>query len=141
LERYIERVSAQTSTLPANELETRFDSGITRTAIEIAVTRHAGYIEEIYMSDGLVQIQKGKDLKGIKTVIGTGGHFVYSPHRFNALEGSLYESSDPFSLKPKAPMLYADSEYILFSVGLLAEVVPDIAFRIGKTYLKPSDEH
>ena len=139
--RYIERVSAQTSTLPANELETRFDSGITRTAVEIAVARHAGYIEEIYMSDGLVQIQKGKDLNGIKTVIGTGGHFVHSPHRFNALEGSLYEPSDPFSLRPKAPMLYADSEYILFSVGLLAEVNPDVALRIGKTYLKLSNGH
>ena len=140
LQRYIEKVTAHTSMLPVNEIETRFDSGITRTAVEIAMDRHAGYLEEIYLSDGLVHIQKGKDLNGIKTVIGTGGHFVHSPHRFNALQGSLYDPNKPFSLRPKAPMLYADNEYILFSVGLLAEVAPDIAIRIGKAYLKPSDE-
>ena len=138
LERYIERVSAQTSTLPANELETKFDSGITRTAVEIAMGRHAGYLEEIYVSDGLVHIQKGKDLNGIKTVIGTGGLFVHSPHRFNALQGSLYDLSEPLSLRPRAPILYADSEYILFSVGLLAEVLPDVALCIGKKYLRAS---
>jgi uncharacterized protein (TIGR01319 family) len=141
LDRYISKVSANTSALPENELESMFDSGITRTAVEIAMKRHAGYLEEIYTSDGLVHIQKGKDLNGIKTVIGTGGLFVHSPHRFNALQGSLYNPKDPLSLRPRAPILYTDREYILFSVGLLAEVDPDIALRIGKTYLKPSNGH
>jgi len=135
LEQYIKRVSAQTGIVPENEIEKKFDLGITRTAVEIAIGRHAGYLEEIYVSDGLVHIQKGKDLSGIKTVIGTGGLFAHSPYRFNALQGILYDRHEPLSLRPKTPIMYVDSEYILFSVGLLAEVFPNVALRIGKKYL------
>ena len=42
---------------------------------------------------------------------------------------------DPWSLKPKAPKAYIDSDYILYGVGLLSEDYPEQALRIAKKYL------
>jgi len=35
------------------------------------------------------------------------------------------------SLRPKAPALYIDRDYLLYAVGLLAAVEPETAFAMG----------
>jgi len=133
---YIELISSVIDKVPSNELEVKFDLGLARTAVEIAIRRHAGTIEEVYFPDGLIYIQIGKDLTNLKTVIATGGIFIHSAHGFEVLQGITFNLKDPFSLRPKSPEFYIDEKYSLFAFGLLAEASPNAALRLAKKDLK-----
>ena len=85
---------------------------------------------------GTVSHPVRKDLRGIKTVIGTGGPLIFGPEPETVPKETLYSDANPFSLKPKEPTLYLDEKYILYAIGLLAELYPDKALRIAKKYLR-----
>ena len=104
--------------------------------VEVAMDRHAGKIEVIYGPTGEKLIQHGKDLTGVKSVIGTGGPIIFSQNPRQVLEGVLYREANPFILKPKAPKFYLDEQYILYAVGLLGQVEPKKALLLAKKYLK-----
>ena len=99
--------------------------------------RHAGKIEVIYTPTGEKLVQHGKDLTGIRTVIGTGGPIIFSGNPREILEGVLFREENSFSLKPVAPEFYVDEHYILYAVGLLSQVEPKKALNIARKYLKP----
>jgi hypothetical protein len=42
----------------------------------------------------------------------------------------------PWSLKPKAPGAYVDSDYIMYGIGLLSQDFPSQALRMAKKYLR-----
>ena len=104
--------------------------------VEVAMDRHAGKIEVVYSPSGEKLIQHGKDLTGVKTVIGTGGPIIFSQDPRTILEGALFREENPFILKPKNPGFYIDEQYILYAVGLLAQVEPAKALLLAKKYLK-----
>jgi hypothetical protein len=52
------------------------------------------------------------------------------------MSAGLFDAQKPWSLKPKAPKAYMDSDYILYGIGLLSQDFPAQAFRIAKKYLK-----
>jgi len=120
--------------LPANA---RIDMALARTAVDVAVGRHAGVVERIFMSDGEVTIQRGKDLRGVGVVIGTGGIVAYGTDPRYVLEGARYTKLDPLSLRPLSPALFADSQYVFYATGLLAETAPDVAIRLQRQSLVP----
>jgi uncharacterized protein (TIGR01319 family) len=121
--------------LPASPRDLAIDAGLARTAVGVAVERHAGTIRESWGVDGLVRVQRGKDLTGLRTVIGTGGVFAHNPHREWVLEASLSAGQRPFSLGPSDAELYVDREYVLYGIGLLAGVAPASALRLGRKSL------
>jgi uncharacterized protein (TIGR01319 family) len=84
----------------------------------------------------VINVQYGKDLTNLKTVIGTGGIFSYNPLANKILDAILFNSQNPFSLKPKSPDFYIDSKYILYGIGLLSEIEPAAALRIARKYLR-----
>jgi uncharacterized protein (TIGR01319 family) len=104
---------------------------LTRTAVSVAVSRHAGTLEQRVTGNGAIWVQRGKDLSGVKLLIGTGGPVVYSGNPATAL--TLV--SDGVSLVPQSPKLLLDREYILFAVGLLSQSEPDAAMGIVRKYL------
>jgi uncharacterized protein (TIGR01319 family) len=104
--------------------------------VEVAMDRHAGKIEVVYSPAGEKLIQHGKDLTGVKTVIGTGGPIIFSQNPRMILEGALFREENPFILKPKNPKFYVDEKYILYAVGLLSQVEPEKALSLAKKYLK-----
>ena len=57
------------------ELE-QLDHALASMAIETAVTRHAGSMEETYTLMGLTYVQSGKDLRHVRQVIVTGGSLI-----------------------------------------------------------------
>jgi uncharacterized protein (TIGR01319 family) len=122
--------------VPVKECDYMFDIGLARSAVEIAVERHCGYIQQIYIPPDMVNMQYGKDLTEINTVIGTGGIFAYNPQQKNILEAALFNEKNPCSLKPKSPRCYIDSHYLLYGVGLLSESEPVKALKLAKRYLK-----
>jgi uncharacterized protein (TIGR01319 family) len=98
--------------------------------------RHAGRIEVVYGPAGEKLIQHGKDLTGVRSVIGTGGPVIFSDNPREIMEGALFREEDPFVLKPRHPRFYLDEQYILYAVGLLAQVEPPKALLLAKKYLK-----
>jgi uncharacterized protein (TIGR01319 family) len=121
--------------VPTSEQEFFTDLALARSAVEVAVERHAGVVKEIWAPHGVVNVQYGKDLTELRTLIGTGGIFAYNPRAERVLEAALYNKHNPWSLKPKSPNFYIDRNYILYGVGLLSEVEPQIALRLAKKYL------
>lgn len=136
LDEAINQLSLFPDRLPKSESERELDTELARVAARLGIERHAGTIQMIYGPGGQVFIQYGKDLRGIKKVIGTGGPLIFSPVPEKILRETAYSQTNPFSLKPKAPHLYLDERYILYAIGLMSEVEPDKALRVTKKYLK-----
>ena len=136
LESYINFLSEHVGYVPCNEDETVIDFALAGTAVEIAVARHAGKIEDIYFPTGKAKVQHGKDLTGFKSIVGTGGILVHGPNPKKILEFALYNSARPWSLCPQSPKYFVDSNYILFAGGLLSEINGTKALRIMKKYLR-----
>jgi uncharacterized protein (TIGR01319 family) len=105
--------------------------------VEVAMERHAGKIEVVYTPTGEKLVQHGKDLTGVKTVIGTGGPIVFSREPRKILEGVLFREDSPFILRPVKPQFFIDEQYLLFAVGLLSQSEPQKALALARKYLKP----
>ncbi len=122
--------------LPQTEEEIACHRLLTCLTVEAAVSRHAGRIEVVYSPTGERLVQYGKDLTGVKTVIGTGGPVIFSDNSREILSHALYREENPFILKPKNPYFYVDAEYILYAVGLLSQTDPKRALNLARKYLK-----
>ncbi len=122
--------------LPLTEEEIACHELLSSLMVEVAIDRHAGRIEVISTPTGEKLIQHGKDLTGIRSIIGTGGPIVFSTNPRKILEGVLYREENSFTLKPKNPEFYLDEHYIFYAVGLLSQVEPKKALNIAKKYLK-----
>jgi uncharacterized protein (TIGR01319 family) len=133
---YVEQVAQMPRKVPDNPVEARLDLGLAKTATEVAMARHAGTFEEVHFVDGKVRQLTGKDLSGVKALIGTGGVFAHGAHGFEILEGAKYDPAAPQSLRPREPQLYLDSSYCLYAVGLLSQVDADAALRVAKNTLR-----
>jgi uncharacterized protein (TIGR01319 family) len=109
---------------------------LARSAVRAAVYRHSGRVEPVHTSDGEVWIQRGKDLGGVRLVIGAGGPLSFSTDPQFVLGGAAASPDEPGALAPKAPRFMLDTRYILFAIGLLSLSEPEAALRMAKKYLK-----
>lgn len=125
--------------VPTTEEEIRFDEVMAKTATELALERHVGVLESLYTPCGVIYSQEGKDLLGVKYLIGTGGVLVHSANPAAILKAGTFDETNPTYLKPQNPECLLDKTYILSAMGLLAEEHPDMAVRIMKKYLVKVD--
>ena len=122
--------------LPHTAAEHAVDAALTRAGIALAVARHAGRVEETFTPEGRVWLQDGKDLGAVGRVIGSGGPFGADADAAALLAGAVRQPGED-ALKPRAPALYADRDYLLWALGLLAEREPEAAFALMERHLKP----
>ena len=121
--------------LPESAKEKAFDRALARAAIGIAVERHCGTLKTVYTPTGPVTVQSGKDLRRVGAVIGTGGVLAASEAPRAILERALADPQKPLALKPVAPRLLLDREYVLYACGLLQSVEPDAALEFALKHL------
>jgi uncharacterized protein (TIGR01319 family) len=121
--------------VPASREEEALDRALARAAVRLAVKRHAGTLQTVYTVSGPVIVQRGKDLTEVRVVIGTGGALAHSPDPAAILETVLADAAEPLSLRPRAPSLMLDREYILYACGLLGQVEPRQALALGLAHL------
>lgn len=121
--------------VPQSKDEIKFDEAMAMAATEIAMARHCGTLESVFTPLGAMYYQIGKDLINTPYVIGTGGVIIHSedPHRI--LASGNFNANEPVHLRPRNPRFLVDRTYILSSMGLLAQELPDVAVRIMKKYL------
>jgi uncharacterized protein (TIGR01319 family) len=108
--------------------------------VRIAVRRHCGTVQTVYTATGPVTVQHGKDLSHVDVVIGTGGALVGSADPGAVLRTALADASEPFALKPRAPRLMLDREYLLYACGLLQSVAPQPALELALANLVALDQ-
>jgi uncharacterized protein (TIGR01319 family) len=121
--------------LPRNEEELKYHQRLCYLAVETAVNRHAGRIEEAYGPAGRMFIQHGKDLTRVGCVIGTGGALAFADSPRELLQAALFNQNDPSVLKPRDPDIFLDKNYILYAIGLLGQSEPEKAVRLARKYL------
>ncbi len=135
----LSRVEASVEMLPATDIERQMDEALVRAAVDIAMKRHAGTVETVYTAQGPVQVQRGKDLSAVGWVIGTGGAIVHARDPASILAVACTDTRDPGSLRPRAPRLAVDADYLLYAAGLLAQVDPVAAFDCARNHLRLLD--
>lgn len=121
---YVRAISADTGRTPRLDWEWAVDVTLGRVAADIAIERHVGRREPYYARDGVVWLQSGKNLTEAKVLIGTGGIFAHNRLAGRILEGHEAGSGQPRVLRPVAPLLLVDSDYLMHVAGLLAEDHP-----------------
>ena len=135
LVRYVDLFNADPAYLPAREKEFDLEAKLGMAIVEMAVERHAGYLETSYGPMGAVFLQHGKDLTRVKHVIGTGGIIANhcSPELF--FQKVCFDPRKSNLLKPKEPHFWLDKQQIMAALGLVAEIDADKALRMLKKYL------
>ena len=136
IKNYVRHINTSVDHVPLSEAEFSLDITLAKSATLLAVGRHAGKIKREYTISGETTVQYGKNLLNVQNILGTGGVFKHGKDPRRILNAALFDEKNPWSLKPKNPSPYIDSDYIMYGIGLLSQEFPDQALRIAKKYLK-----
>lgn len=115
--------------LPDCEMEVRIDDAIAKLAVYTALRRHAGRVKPSY-SKKCQNIQLGKNISEVSKVIGTGGILVHNHNPSEIMKSAEKKHGDKGILVPDTVETYLDTEYVLFSAGLLKEIDEEAAIEI-----------
>jgi len=133
----VEQLKAHTDMVPNGDEELeRLDYALASMAIEEAVKRHAGTIEETYTLMGKTYLQEGKNLTKVKQIVVTGGSLIHTKRTEEIASHALYSPMQPESLRPVKADVWVDRTYILAAMGLLSGYYPQTALRIMKKELE-----
>jgi len=137
VEELVDYLRSNTDKVPEGEGELEaLDYALASMAIETAVARHAGTMEETYTLMGLTFVQSGKNLTHVKQIVVTGGSLIHTKRTVEIARHALYSPQQPASLRPKEADVWVDRTYILAAMGLLASHYPQTALRIMKKELE-----
>ena len=137
VEELVEYLATHTDVVPKEDPELEaLDYALASMAIEEAVTRHAGIIEETYTMMGLTYVQSGKNLTKVKQIVVTGGSLIHTKRTAEIAKHAQYSTANPASLRPKSADVWVDRTYILAAMGLLSAHYPETALRIMKKELE-----
>ncbi len=130
LSEIVDTFARNTDMLPFDDETQRADEALASWAVRVAMTRHAGRLEEIFGLGGLKLVQTGKNLVNVDKFIVTGGSLIHTEHTGRIASYGFYDEEEPESLKPKACDVLVDRSYIIAAMGLLSEHYPDAALTI-----------
>ena len=133
--RYIEQISQETARLPVQAWHDAVDAQLARVAVDLALERHVGKKERIVTREGEAWMYYGKDMSETRTIIGTGGVFMYNSNVRHILSVGGRGKASSQILRPKNPRVFIDSSYLLYAVGLLSQSCRDVAARLFRRYM------
>ncbi|ACL70854.1 GlmL-related ornithine degradation protein [Halothermothrix orenii] len=120
--------------IPGNEKERGFVRLLAETAALTAIKRHAGRLRDFFGPQGRQTVAEGKDLSGVRWVIGTGGALTRLGRGDEVLTRVIeYRGSRLFP--PEDAKILIDRNYIMAAMGILSEKYPDKALRLLKESL------
>lgn len=133
----VDDLKANTDKVPNGDEELEaLDFALASSAIDEAVSRHAGTLSETYTMMGLTYVQEGKNLTRVKNIVVTGGSLIHTKKTEEIASNALYSLKHPQSLRPKSAAVWVDRTYILAAMGLLSAYYPETALRIMKKELQ-----
>ena len=130
LQAVLDRWTGNHEALAETGAERAADRALTEGAVRLSVRRHAGRVEAV-SSAGVRAVQRGKNLTGVTTVIGTGGPLLFGSGGRAALRQALSQPEDPPEvLLPRRADLRLDRDYVFYAAGLLREIDPEAALAV-----------
>lgn len=135
LEGYLQKIEKEPGRVPLSDAEKKIDAALGRAAVGMSSDRHCGMLEQVYTPQGPVLFQYGKDLTGVKKVIGCGGVLAKGADPPLIIGGVAEGTGAQQILRPQDPDFFLDRDYVLFAAGLLAEDYPQAAFRLMENSL------
>lgn len=119
-----EELTAGLGPVPADTMEVKLVRELTYHAARIALGRHAGVFRDMYGISGKQRYAEGKDLTGIRCIIGTGGALTRLREGRELIRRAL-EATDGRALFPRPDTeILIDHHYIMASAGVLASEYP-----------------
>ena len=109
--------AADPSYLPSEAADRAVELRLAELAATVAVRRHA----------------RGKDLRRVRLVIGSGGVLRHQPTPARAVLGRLLNDHAGGWTLPRTASVVVDADYVLAPAGLLAATHPDVAVRLLRT--------
>ena len=135
--RLTEELKAHPDRIPNGEENMeKLDFALASCAVEEAVKRHAGTIQETYTMMGLTYVQEGKNLSKVGKIVVTGGSLIHTQRTPEIAAHALWSPLQSDSLRPKQADVLVDRKYILAAMGLLSSHHPQTALRIMKKELE-----
>jgi len=125
--------------LPQSEREVYLSRRLTQKAVRIAVKRHAGsFLSSLSLSD-TQKVVSGKDLSGIKHIIGTGGALVRLENGKSILDSIRVRRIRKILLPPESAQTYIDSRYIFSACGSLLAIDEAAAVALAKASIETAE--
>lgn len=135
IEKSLERRSNNVDFIPKTKDEEEFDKVIAKICCDVSMSRHVGHVEVVHTPLGDMYYQTGKDLTGIRYVIGTGGVLINNKEAKKILKQVNKKSNKALELRPTNPSILIDKSYIMAAMGLLSQKYPKVALKLLKQYL------
>jgi len=138
LERHVAFVSAHPEHLSADEREQELDALLARCAVSLSAKRHAGRMEKVQTASGPVSVQKGKDLREVSTLIGTGGFLAHAGDRIGIsdLEPPALDDAGRDVLAARPKRFLVDRQYRFPLLAAASRIAPEAAAVTGFESLK-----
>jgi uncharacterized protein (TIGR01319 family) len=127
--------------IAAGPKEEAFDFAMTTVAVEVALKRHAGRITQEHnpVMGAAPGTPVGRDLRNVKTVLVVGGIFTHMSEEDRRAILSRSFANPGISLLPAAPDFHFDDRYLLYAVGALSQIDPDVTLTFAKEYFHLED--
>lgn len=116
--------------IPETDMEKRFVESLTLHATINAVKRHVGQLKHLYGPSGKKTIAEGKDLTGVKYIIGTGGALTRLPRRKSIIREILVSNTGNLLLPNTETNILIDNHYIMASLGVMSKIYPEISLEL-----------
>lgn len=110
--------------MPKTESEKEMTRSLCTFAVEQGAKRHAGQVSDLYTPTGRKQVVKGKDLSGVKWVIGTGGALTRIEGGAEILS-RICTGAGKYLLPEPSTQIVLDRNYLFSALGTLAQAYPE----------------
>ena len=131
----IEKFTNSDIAIPETEEHKRFIERLTKEAVIVSINRHAGGYRT-YFGGKSDTLAFGKDLTGVKWLIGTGGALTRLTAREEILNSiSQFNRADKLLPTAEAKILI-DNDYIMASLGVLSSLNKEAAIKLLLKSLK-----
>lgn len=121
--------------IPVSDDQKKFVERLTLEAVIISAHRHAGGYRDMYGGSGKKTMAEGKDLTGIKYIVGTGGALTRLPNRKEILQKIAFSNRGDKLLPNSECIVLIDNHYIMASLGVLSKAYPQAALQLMKKSL------
>jgi uncharacterized protein (TIGR01319 family) len=112
--------------IPTTDEEIKFIENMCKVAVQTAMLRHAGIFIDTYTTSGKTIMADGKDLTGVKYILGTGGALTRLPNRVDIINSIHDVNMRNDKLFPnKDVKVIIDNDYIMSCVGTMASKYPE----------------
>lgn len=120
--------------LPRSQEEANYIHMLAEKAAITAVNRHAGRLKDYYGPSGRQTVAEGKDLTGVKWIIGTGGALTRMA-RGEEILNKIKDKGGRSLLPTSEARVLIDKKYIMAVTGLMSRKYPDAALYLLKDSL------